>query len=79
MEENIRQRAVELEQKSQELAEANVRLKEKTEKFERMNKLFADRELRMKELKEEIKKLKRNIGEDKTLSAGMDDTGNENC
>ncbi len=63
MEENIRQRAVELEQKSQELAEANVRLKEQTEKLERMNKLFLDRELKMKELKEEIKELKSKMQE----------------
>jgi PAS domain S-box-containing protein len=58
MEESIRQHAAELEQKSQELAEANARMKIQTEKLERVNKLFLDRELKMKELKEEIKELK---------------------
>ncbi|MBW1674322.1 MAG: PAS domain S-box protein [Deltaproteobacteria bacterium] len=43
--------------------ERTKNLKEKTENFERMNKLFVDRELRMKELKEEIKKLKRKMQE----------------
>ena len=54
-------------------------LKEKTEKLERMNKLFVDRELKMKELKKEIKQVKRKMREGKTLSAEIDDIGNENC
>ena len=64
MEESIQQRTAELEQKSQELADANARLKKETEKLERINKLFVNRELRMKELKQEIKELKEKIQEE---------------
>jgi PAS domain S-box-containing protein len=79
-----RKLAEEALQKAHKELEARVEertknLKEKTEKLERMNKLFVDRELRMKELKEDIKKLKRKMREGKTLSAEMDDIGNENC
>ncbi|MBW2545198.1 MAG: PAS domain S-box protein [Deltaproteobacteria bacterium] len=61
-----RKQAGEARQKAHDELEAKVEertknLKEKTEKFERMNKLFVDRELRMKELKEEIKELKRKM------------------
>jgi chromosome segregation ATPase len=57
----VKERTSGLEEKTIELEQANVRLKEKTEKLARMNKLFVDRELRMKELKEEIKKLKKKM------------------
>ena len=43
--------------------ERTKKLKEKTEKLERMNKLFIDRELKMKELKGVIKDLKRKMQE----------------
>jgi len=63
-----RKRAEKALQKAHEELEVKVgertkKLREETEKLERMNKLFVDRELRMKELKEEIIKLKRKMQE----------------
>jgi len=62
LEQLVKKRTEELEEKAKALEETNLELTEKNKELENYNQLFVGREFRIKELKDKIKELEKQLG-----------------